>query len=438
MNPAHCTASPDLLVSLDRSDRRAAFALRDLGSGAWLAEDSVDLAPDRLDAWWRALVQAHPRARIAVAFEQPAPNLLAFFCPRRPSAIYALNPSRTRAYRQALVNSGARTDQSDARHQGLYVAKHLDELRPWTPPAPGAAQLDRMTRSRRRAVDDRGALTSRLQALLKRYFPQALDLLHEDLWRPMNLAFLRRWPCAVKLQAAPLSRVRRFFEDHGSRSGSRWKKRGETLRGLLPLAAATPADLLQLKALLRQIEMLNEIIAEYDLEIAGLFASVGASAAWISRLPGAGRVLAPRIYCALAIYGPQTGTAERFAAAVGVAPITDRSGNYGSIQRRIRCDRHTRQTFVDWAKESCKHSEWAGLYLRKRQAHGHGFHVILRGLANKWIQILWACWRDGVDYDEAKYIDTLRRKGSPHAPKPTPPSDATSAQSHPALGQMPD
>ncbi len=208
MDSPEAIPSYDLLVSLDRSDRSAALALLDLRSGE-CRKQTLDLAPEALDAWWRALRESHPQARIAVAFEQPAPNLLAF-CSAREVAIYALNPSSVWAYRQSLVVSRARNDQSDARHQAMYVSRHLAELKPWQAAPAGAVLLDRLTRSRRRQVDARTALTNRLQALLKRYFPQAVELLHEDLWRPMNLDFLRRWPTAEKLRVAPLSRVRQF------------------------------------------------------------------------------------------------------------------------------------------------------------------------------------------------------------------------------------
>ena len=208
MNLTESIPSYDILVSLDRSDKTAALALMDLGRGCFITEKSIDLAPEAMDAWWRALKAAHPGSRIAVAFEQPAPNLLAFFAPRKPSAIYALNPSATWAYRQSLTVSRARNDPSDARDQALYVSKHLDQLTPWQPPAAAVVQLERLTLSRRKRVDERTALTNQLQAALKRYFPQALDLLHEHLWRPMNLEFLRKWPSAQKLKAVPLSRLR--------------------------------------------------------------------------------------------------------------------------------------------------------------------------------------------------------------------------------------
>jgi hypothetical protein len=403
----------DLLVSLDRSDRTAALALLDLRTGALLNESMLDLAPEALDAWWRALQAAHPGARIAVAFEQPAPNLLAFFAPRQPAAIYALNPSATWAYRQSLVVSLARNDQSDARHQALFVRNHLAELKPWAAPANGVVQLERLTLSRRKQVDARTALTNQLQAALKRYFPQALELMHEDIWRPMNLEFLRKWPTAQKLKKAPLARLRAFYHQHGSRSEPRWLQRSGLISQLVPLAEAGPADELEVSSLIDQIEVLTASIARHDQVIAEMFEAAGAAAERVAALPGAGPILAPRIYVAVARHAPNCQDVESFAAALGVAPVTDQSGKMRKVYRRLRCDNHTRQTFIEWAKESWKHSAWAEAFVRQRKEKGQGFFAIIRVLAYKWIRILWKCWQDGVAYHEQTYIERLRQKGSP-------------------------
>jgi transposase len=417
MTATESIPSYDLLVSLDRSDRTAALVLWDLPAAKLVEEQTLDLAPEALDTWWRHLCTRYPKARIAIAFEQPAPNLLAFFAPRRPAAIYALNPSSIWAYRQSLVVSRARNDESDARHQALYVAKHLAELKPWTPPPERAATLDRLCRCRRRQVDSRTALTNRLQAVLKRYFPQALELLNEDMWRPMNLEFLRKWPTAKRLQKVPLSQLRKFFHKHNSRSETRWMERAQLISRMVPLVEAAEPEELEIETLLNQIEVLNESIAKHDKVIAQSFEAEGETAQRVAQLPGAGPILAPRIYTALAIHAPNTPDSSALAAAVGIAPVTDQSGKKEKIYRRIRCDNHTRQTFVEWAKESWKHSSWAEAFVRQRQAKGHGFHSIIRALAYKWIRILWKCWQDGVAYDETKYLEQLRQKGSLLVPK---------------------
>ena len=113
---------------------------------------------------------------------------------------------------------------------------------------------------------------------------------------------------------------------------------------------------------------------------------------------------------------PNCDGPEALAAAVGVAPVTDQSGKMRKIYRRMRCDTFTRQSFVEWVKESWKHSVWAEAFYRQRDAKGHAFHAIMRALAYKWIRILWRCWTDGVPYDEETYLEKLRAKGSPLVP----------------------
>lgn len=407
----HAT-SEELIVSLDRSDASLAVALLSIATGQ-VEHVTVSTKPEELDAWWRDLQSAHPDARLLVAFEQPAPNLLAFFAARPPAAIYALNPSATWAYRQSLVVSHARTDQSDAHHQALYLLHHRDQLTPWTPPPRTVEQLGRLCEARRKFVDTRTGLTNRLQAVLKRYYPQALAIMHEDIWRPLNLAFLRRWPTPQALQTARSTTLRRFFHQQGSRSETCWGRRSQVLAVLVPLSAEEPlSDRLEVTVLVDQIEALNTGILRYDRAINELFAHC-ADAALIEALPGAGPAMAPRLYVAFARYAGNCASAADFAAAVGVAPVTDQSGKMRKVYRRLRCDKHTRQSFVEWARESIKHSAWARAFFDQRKAAGHYAQATFRALAYKWTRILWRCWRERTPYDEAKYLATLRAKGSP-------------------------
>jgi hypothetical protein len=55
---------------------------------------------------------------------------------------------------------------------------------------------------RRAVVDERTGLTNRLIALLKSYFPQALELCGEDLWRPLATRLLLKWPSLHAVQKA--------------------------------------------------------------------------------------------------------------------------------------------------------------------------------------------------------------------------------------------
>ncbi|MCC5021326.1 MAG: transposase [Candidatus Synoicihabitans palmerolidicus] len=68
-------------------------------------------------------------------------------------------------------------------------------------------------------------------------------------------------------------------------------------------------------------------------------------------MPGAGPIFAPRLYTAFVRHMPNCEGPEAFAAAVGVAPVTDQSGKVRRIYRRLRCDSFTRQSFVDKARQ---------------------------------------------------------------------------------------
>jgi hypothetical protein len=40
---------------------------------------------------------------------------------------------------------------------------------------------------------------------------------------------------------------------------------------------------------------------------------------------------------------------------------------------------------------------------------GKGRHAAFRALAFKWQRIMWRCWQDRVPYDDAKYVESLKR-----------------------------
>ncbi len=53
------------------------------------------------------------------------------------------------------------------------------------------------------------------------------------------------------------------------------------------------------------------------------------------------------------------------------------------------------------------------MYYRQQRAKGCTYQAALRSLAFKWIRILYSCWQTRTPYDEATYLKTLERRGSP-------------------------
>ena len=129
-------------------------------------------------------------------------------------------------------------------------------------------------------------------------------------------------------------------------------------------------------------------------------------------MPGAGPVFAPRL---LAAFGEQR---ERYASAAavqkyaGIAPVTERSGKQCWVHWRLQCPTFLRQTFVEWTAQSIPHSYWARAFYEQQRARGSSHQAALRALAFKWIRILYRCWQDRTPYDEAIYLNALKRRGS--------------------------
>jgi hypothetical protein len=70
----------DLVIGLDRSDRKANLYLIDTTSGK-TERQTIRTSPEALHDWLRHLPEKHPNARVAICLEQPAASLILFFEP---------------------------------------------------------------------------------------------------------------------------------------------------------------------------------------------------------------------------------------------------------------------------------------------------------------------------------------------------------------------
>lgn len=400
-----------IVVGIDRSDKELEVALR--GPDGSCESETVSTRPDALEAWWSRVRETYPDGRIAVGFEQPARALLAFFEFKADLDVYALNPSSIWGYRQSLTVSRAHTDSTDAACIAGFLSLHHGELRVHRPADPLARQLQLCCVSRRKLVDNRTALTNRLLAILKDYFPAALDLFSEDAYRPLNVALLRRWPRLSDIQAASEEELRGFFKSQGSHSEARMRQRLlviDNARALTENEAIIEPNVLQVLCLLDQLEALNHGVLAHDKHIRKLMEQ-NERAALFTKLPGAGPVYAARIFGAFAYHANNCKDAAAMASLVGMAPVTEQSGKMRRVYRRLRCDRFLAQSFHEFATESWKYSIWANAFVKHHQADGKPYHSIIRKLAVRWIRILFRIWQTGEPYDERKYINSLLKKG---------------------------
>jgi transposase len=410
------TASPyDLVIGLDRSDKKADLCLLNVATGERRAV-VIDTAPEALWEWLAELRQQHPAARVGLCLEQPAVHLIPFLEAYAWITLHPINPITLQKYREAFVSSRAKDDTKDAEYLADLLRHHHAQLPVWAPEDRATRGVQQLVLHRRAVVDERTGLTNRLIALLKQYYPQALVLCGEDLWRPLATAFLLKWPSLWTVQKAKPATLKQFYHRHGSRSTRLQDERLALVAkavAVMDETAVIGSFVLRVQLLARELQLVQRSLNEFDRQIAAAYAAHPDRAIFAS-LPGAGPVLGPRLLASLG------ANRERFAQSAaqlqgysGVAPVTKRSGGSCHIHRRYCCPKFHRQSFHEYAKESVLWSRWAGAYYLQQRTKGCPHHTAVRALAFKWQRIIWRCWQDRKPYEEAKYEAALRQAKSP-------------------------
>jgi transposase len=400
------------LVALDWGDQEHAFALR---SGTKHETGTIPASAESIHPWLEDLGQRHGYRPIALAIEAGKNALLHALTAYPWLTVYPVHPATSERFRQAFTPSGAKSDGPDAEVLLTVLDQHRDQLRALNLDTPQTRALAALTEVRRNAVDHRTQLSNELRSTLKLYFPQALELFGDDLWTPLALDFLARWPELAAVQRAKPATIQTFYTEHNSRRQTVIAERIALIQQARPMttdrAVIAPATL-QVQLLVAVLRPLQQHLLGIEAEIAEAFAA-HAEVDLYRELPGAGPALAPRLLVAFGTVRSRYPTASSMQKYTGVAPVTERSGRQIWIHWRWNAPKFLRQTFVEWAGQTIPKCAWAKAYYLQQKRAGKHHQTILRGLAFKWIRILWRCWQDRTPYDERRYIQSLIRQNSP-------------------------
>lgn len=414
-------------VGLDWADQKHCLVVRP-ADGSPARTYHVEQKPPSLDDFFLDLRRQHPQGRIGVCLEQSRGPVLYALLKHPFRCLYPVNPRCLADFRGVFKVSGAKDDPADAGLLCELGHKHSDRLRPFQLNDPATRQLVLLTEHRRDTVAERTGRLNQQTATLKNYYPLALELFEEDLGNPMSRAFLQRWPNLAAVQKAKPGVLRAFFSAHHSRSEEKILARLAAIAAARPLtedAVIVSVMQLRMESLLEQLAAAQKSVARYDQEIAAVFATHAKQTVFAS-FPGAGPALAPRLAAAF-------GTvAENFLRPLdmlcwsAMAPVKQQSGQMKRMHFRYARPKFLHQTFVEYARISVQFSPWAKrLYEKLREKNWRPFRAY-RYIAFKWIRILWRCWKDGLKYDEIKYLQSLQKRGAPlyqslyPAPAPAP------------------
>jgi transposase len=317
--------------------------------------------------------------RVPVAIERPDGRLVdALLEAGHP--VVPVKPNAIKAWRDAEVLSGAKSDEADAEVIAEYLRLRAHKLRPAIPYSAETKALRTVVRSREDLVEMRVAATNQLAALLDAHWPGA-KAVFADLESPIALEFLTRYPTPAAAARLGEKRMAAFCTKHGY-SGRR------PAAELLARLRAAPAGTLD--------ETLTEALREHpDAEI-------------FTSLPRSGRINAAQVLAEWGDARAAYDSPDAVAALAGQTPVTDKSGKHHAVHFRWACNKRFRKAITTFADNSRHASPWAAKIYTDARARGHDHPHAVRILARAWIRVIYRCWQDRIPYDPTLHGNAQR------------------------------
>jgi transposase len=324
-------------------------------------------------------------------------------------SVYLVNP---KTVDRARKPSGAKTDAIDALILARLGRSDLAELRRLQPDPPLVQELKTLTRDQDALIRMQTRLTNQLTACLKAYYPAALTWF-DHVAQGVTLALLEAFPSPAAFQAAALEEVAalltgRHYPKAAQKARQLWEQaQAPQLHADAPVAEAKSRYLL---ALVAQLRLVMEQVADYDQAIGRLFATHGDHDLFAS-LPGVGQRIAPRLLAEWGEDRQRYASAASVQALAGTSPVIFQSGAYRSTRMRNACSKPLRNVLYQFARESIQRDTWAHAYYHRKRDEGKTFTMAVRALANQWVRILYAVWRKHEAYDPAVLAQAQQAHG---------------------------
>jgi transposase len=332
---------------------------------------------------------------------------------QRGCTVYPVNPVASRSYRKRKAPSGNKTDQVDG--WGLADALRVDG-QGWKPLQP----LDPLTQSLRLLCSDevsliaqRTQLVNQLQQALVEYYPAAWqafdDWTHRSAWD-----FVIAFPTPEALEKAGKRAWEKFLHTHKLWRPQTVEKRvaifaqANQFKASAPIVRAKSQLALSLCKLLRT---LDQQLAQYREQIETLFKQHPDHALFGS-LPGAKKVLAPRLLAAVGADPARYGRHQVLQSFAGTAPVSYQSGQIHKTQMRRACDKFMRHTVHLWADCFRKASAWGQTYYHTKRKQGMSHACALRCLGQRLLKILFRMLLDKKPYDAELHALNQQKHGS--------------------------
>lgn len=390
---------PEIRVSLDIGSRQHSVAVG-LADGSFLEAFDITHTKAGFDLFFSKLEKHELRFGLPVAIAMEGFNgharPLDQMIRARNYRLFNINNLKLARFKE-IFPGAAKTDTLDA-HKGLELFQLSDHL----PMAKDVLtevrstpvvndQLKRVTRRRRRLVNERVRVINSLQSDLQAVCPGLCDLT-KDVSQVWYLNFL----ASAKQDLSELSRKRK-------ESLLKIKRIGRTLiERILPwqkiACFSTDIELVSPFILedVNRIITLNNTIKALDGQIAAL-AATSTIATLLKSIPGFGKTTCAEL-------AGEIGTVERFgsesslALYLGMAPLDNASGNYRGTKTPKQVNRRAKGAMMVAVDHHRRSVEESGRYYEKKRAEGKKHNQAVRALGRQLCRIIFKMLRNEQEY----------------------------------------
>jgi transposase len=320
--------------------------------------------------------------------------------------IYPINPLSASRYRARHQVSGAKSDATDAVLLANILRTDASH-RPLPDDTELAQAIRVLARAQQDAVWARQQLGNQVRALLKDFYPAALEafsgLPEGGLTRRDARTILAAAPTPAQAARLSTTRLRGLLAKAGRRRNI--DRDIDRLRGIFQAEylrqppQVESAMGIQLVALLRQFdaacaaadELAEAAIAHFERH---------PDAEIITSFPGLGMLAGTRVLAEIGDDRARFADARGLKAYAGSAPITRASGKKTVVLHRHIKNRRLTAVGPIWALSSLRASPGARRHFDARRAAGDWNHQAQRHLFNKFLGQLHHCLQTGQHYDE--------------------------------------
>jgi transposase len=318
--------------------------------------------------------------------------------------VVPVKPNAIKAWRDAEVLSGAKSDAGDAEVIAEYVRLRLHRLRVATPYSAETKALRTVVRTRDDLVQMRVATTNQLAALLDAHWPGA-KAVFADVESAIALDFLTRYPTTVSAERLGEKAMATFCGKHGYAG----RRTAAELVARLRSAPTGPLD-----------ETLSDAVRDAVLAFVAVLKALNAALKNLGRsvathlgehpdgdiftsLPRSGQINAAQMLaewgdCRQAYDGP-----DSVAALAGLTPVTKESGKHRAVHFRWAYNTRLRVAMTTFSDKSRHASPWAARIYNDARTAGKDHPHAVRVLARAWTRVIYRCWVNREPYDPAKH-----------------------------------